>query len=620
MFRGLAVACLSASLVVAQTSDTNCPAYPAAKRVADAATIALQNSATRLIAARSGVKRAKSVTGGYNRSGFIDDAIFGALDQAGVTPAPLTSDAEFVRRIYLDMIGRIPTADQTLAFLNDTNPDKRNTLIDTLMASPAWIDNWTYFFADYFAVTQGYYNVISIPAQQRFYFFLRDFVNQDRSYKELASDLITASGDATQNGAVNFIVKGWQNGDPSQDTFDTLANLATVKFLGFHAECISCHNGRAHLEPINAYLTPKKRTDFWGLSAFFSRISFTFFPVDIYRQSTKAVLVDRPSGSYTSAIDPNNPGPRPLRYGGPYNPAFLLTGETPASGNWRQEFAKLLTNNPQFAKATANLIWAHFFSSGIVDPVDGWDLARQDPNNVPSGWTLQPTHPALMEALGKYFSDNNYSIRKLVRLIAQSTAYQLSGRYDSDWRPEYARLWARHEPQRMTAEQIYDSIITATGTQVPMYIEGFANPVYYANQLPDVTEPRDLYNATNQFVQTNGTIRNILSNFGRPNWNDIPRDSKSTVLRVLFMMNDNSINFRTFATHDAPGGTLVARLLSNNVSDTDSVRQLFLSTLSRYPTDDELSKALKYSVTPRENWLSDIQWVLLNKLDFLFNY
>ena len=614
-----ALLCLLVSTTSSYATDPVCPAYPAEQREADAQQISLERESASLFRfARGGVQPRAS--GHAIRRNFIDDAIFGSMDQAGVPPAAETSDAEFLRRVYLDLIGRIPTSDQAAGFLNDPNPDKRNALIDSLLATTAYVDNWTYHFADHFGVTSAYYNVIGIPARNQFYFFLRDFVARDRSYKDVASDIVSASGDATVNGAVNVIVKGWQNGDPMQDTYDTLANFSTLKFLGIKTECVSCHNGRGHLEPINVWLTARRRSEFWGLSAFFSRIVLNFYSIDAYRQANKAVVVDRPNGAYTTAVDPNNPGPRPPRTGGPSTPSFILTGETPSGGNWRKEYARMLTADRQFAKATVNQIWAHFFSSGIVDPVDGWDLARQDPNKLPNGWTLQPTHPQLLEDLADYFIANNYSVKKVVRLLAQSSAYQLSSRYEGAWQPAYARLWAKHQPRRMTAEEVYDSVATATRTEVPMYLQGFANPVYYANQLPDPTEPRDLYNAAGGFVQTNNTVRQILNNFGRPDWNTVTRSSKSTLLQVLFMMNDNSINFRTFATREAAGDTNVARLLQAGVADADAVKQMFLATLSRYPTDGELATAVGYKSTPRENWLSDLQWALLNKVDFLFNY
>ena len=188
------------------STDPTCPAYPAQQREADAQRMSLEQASAELMRPYARLSRTpRAMATNLRRASFLDDAIFNTLDAAGVAAAPLTTDAEFVRRIYLDIIGRIPTADQAAAFLNDQNPDKRNALIDQLINSPAYVDNWTYFFADYFAVTTSYYNIIGIPARNQFYFFLRDFVNRDRSYKDVASDIISASGDATVNGAVNEI-------------------------------------------------------------------------------------------------------------------------------------------------------------------------------------------------------------------------------------------------------------------------------------------------------------------------------------------------------------------------------------------------------------------------------
>src|SRR5215472_11111152 len=157
-------------------TDPLCPAYPQQQREADAQQISMERSAEavfRSIAARRQKQLKQGLANRVVHANFVDDAIFGAMDQAGVAPAQGTTDAEFVRRVYVDVIGRIPTADQTSSFLSDQNPQKRNALIDQLLASTAYVDNWTYQFADYFAVTSAYYNIISIPARNQFYFFLR---------------------------------------------------------------------------------------------------------------------------------------------------------------------------------------------------------------------------------------------------------------------------------------------------------------------------------------------------------------------------------------------------------------------------------------------------------------
>src|SRR5262249_32440261 len=148
-------------------------------------------------------------------------------------------------------------------------------------------------------------------------------------------------------------------------------------------------------------------------------------------------------------------------------------------------------------------------------------------------------------------------------------------------------------------------------TVTPMYVEGFDQPLLYAGQLPDTVEPR-----------TDGTISSFLNQFGRGDWFNAPRNSTSTVLQVLFLMNDNQINARTFASRDGSRSTRVEALLASNLSEDEMVRQLFLAALGRNPTDAEKSalQANRGSRTSREDWLTDLQWALLNKLDFIFNY
>jgi len=406
---------------------------------------------------------------------------------------------------------------------------------------------------------------------------------------------------------VNFTVRGIQQGDPIQDTYDTLTDRITTKFLGVQSQCISCHNGAHHLEPINLYLSLRKRDEFWRQSAFLARTSMNGLPADPYYNQAHYIVIDRSSGGYTTIVDPNNPGPRPTRAGGPYNAQYLLTGEAPTSNNWRSELARIVTSDKQFARAAVNYIWAHFFKYGIVDPPDGWDLARMDPKNPPpSPWVVQATHPELLEALADEFIQSNYSIRHIIRLIVESNAYQLSGRYPGQWKPIYELYFAKHFPRRLFAEEIYDAVITATGTEVPMQVEGFPRPLYYATQLPDVTEPRN-----------NFSISNFLTTFGRGDWWQVPRRQSSDVLQVLYQMNDNQINFRTFGSRNVT--TNVTRVMEAGLGDREAVNRIFLATLSREATDREYSILISKKTANYEQWLSDIQWALLNKIDFVFS-
>src|SRR5262249_44116282 len=148
-------------------------------------------------------------------------------------------------------------------------------------------------------------------------------------------------------------------------------------------------------------------------------------------------------------------------------PYYWLTGETPANGAWRNEFARILTSDRQFAKATVNYLWAYFFGTGIVDPVDGWDLARTDPSTpLPDGWTTQNTHPDVLDALADQFIQSHYSIKTIVKLIVNSNTYQLSARYPAGkWQDAFKMYFARYEARRMTAEQLVDSVATASGVE-----------------------------------------------------------------------------------------------------------------------------------------------------------
>jgi Protein of unknown function (DUF1553)/Protein of unknown function (DUF1549) len=588
------------------TTDPYCPAYPSSQRARFAAAEARLHEFHRYSASHAAVSKPEGVTLA-DAGNLIDQYIFGKMQADGVTPAPQSGDAEFLRRIYLDLTGRLPTVDQTFGFLNSTDANKRSALIEQLLASDAYVDRWTQFYGYLFQVTSGYYNFVSVQSRNLFYQYLREFVQNDRSWADVARDLIVAAGDSYQSGPPNYMVRGLQQNEPIQDTWDTLTDNTSVTFLGMKTICVSCHDGRGHLEQINLFLAPQQRVNFWQMSAFLSRMNIIEEPVDGYDRQNRSVIADRNAGGYTTWVDPNNPGPRPARYGGPYSPVFMLTGDTPQTGQYRSELARLVIANPQFARAAANYLWAAMFTVGIVDPPGQWDIARIDPNNPPPApWTVQPTHPELINALASEFVNSGYNIKHMIRLMANSQAYQLSSQYQGTWQPVYDQYFARHIARRLRAEEIYDAVAQATMTAIPMELEGYSAPLYYAGQLPDVTEPRN-----------DGTISSVLNSFGRGDWFNNPPSSSSTIVQALFMMNDSSINYRTFTGRS----TRVQYVLSQNMSDTDAINNLFLAALSRYPTSDEMSVLQKNrSIGTRDQWLTDIQWALLNKLDFLFNH
>lgn len=601
------VATVLLSLITLQGADPYCGAYTPALKLewlaSQARERAFQSYHAKSHVALKGTKTLDS-------NNFIDTFISSKMAADGVVPAAQSKDAEFLRRVMLDLTGRIPTPEALDSFLASDRPDKRNELIESLLGSEAYVDRWSLFYRDLFQVTSRYYQFIPPEGRNKFGDYLRDFVAKDRPYNLVAREIIASEGMGHEYGPVNYLVRAYQNGDPIQDTYDTLTDRTTVRFLGFKTECVSCHDGRRHLEEINLFLTRQRRTDFWKMSAFFSRLDLRFLLLDSYSRQFSLLAKDRNSGGYNSIVRADNPGPRPLRHGGPYEPKFILTGETAKSGDWRKELGRMATDNRQFARASVNYLWAAMFTQGIVDPPDNWDMDRIDPNNPPrSPFTLQPSHPELLEKLADEFIRSNYSIRSMLRLMAQSQAYQLSSRYEGEWRPEYERYFARRIVRRLGPEELFDAISSATQTETPMYNFPQDEPVYFATKLLDPSEPRE-----------NGSVRNFLLQFGRGDYWDSPSSRASTVLQSLYLMNDNTVNFRTFPNRDGGRPNRVTQILSSRMTDDEAIQILFKATLSRPATSEEMATVKTLRKGTRDSWLPDLQWALINKLDFLFNY
>jgi hypothetical protein len=286
------------------------------------------------------------------------------------------------------------------------------------------------------------------------------------------------------------------------------------------------------------------------------------------------------------------------------DPAFFLTGETPpATEPRRQAYARMLTASPQFARATVNYIWKEIFGAGIVEPADSFDLTRQDPATLAAGATLQPTHPQLITKLAESFIASNYDLRALIRTIVVSNAYQLSSRYTpGDWSEAWAPYYARHYPHRLMAEEVLDAIQKSTGVAANLGVSGGVF-VPRAMLLPDTTE--------------GGTYAAFLNNFERGNRDDEPRNSDSSIVQALSLLNDRIVTDRIESTNPA---SLVARLIQQSTDPGTITEGLYLNTLSRYPTANEKAAAVSYLNSGElAKKTEDLQFALINKLEFLFN-
>jgi len=592
---------LLAGFTLAQ--DNTCPAYPSSARASDRAAIVADFDYVSYI---SDPDRLGAVPPAKN---FIDTGIFKKMTGDGVDASPLSTDNEFVRRIYLDLTGRIPTYEQATTFLASADPNKRANLIEDLLASSAYVDQISHWFLDRFQVRAGQ-RLIGLPSAINFYDYIRDFVQTDRPFDGVVREMVTARGDSDAEPPIAFLAREQTN--PIQDNWDNTLNTVTTQFLGIRTDCVSCHSGRGHLEKINLDLTQHTRRDFWKMSAFFSRMRMRLVSDDNAGNRQRVIIAnDTTIGQYTSAVDPSNPGARPSRAGANEAPYYWLTGQVPQSEDWRGEFARILTADPQFAKAAVNYIWAYFFGSGIVDPVDGWDLARTDPNlPLPEGWPTQNTHPEVLSGLAEYFVQNNYSVKSVVRLILNSNAYQLSSRYpDGKWQDAYKRYFARYEARRMSAEQLVDSLSTATGITPQMAVQGLPYVLQYTNQVP-------YPGATND-----GGTENVLNNLGRGDYNSRLSNNQPSLLGVLDFMNNYTIEIRTRAYSDrfAPQSRLSV-WVADGLSEAEIVNRVFMATLTRLPTAAELDLALNRKTIDMRTWLSGLQWALIQKSDFVFKY
>jgi len=574
---------------VAAAISHDCPRYPSSEWSFNPV-ILQKNLQGRVQLTRIAGTLALDDGGSPTPQNFIDDYIFGKLRDQGVPSAPMASDAEFIRRVTIDLLGRTPAAGRIRSFLEDPRPDKREVLIDELLSSSAFVDRWASWFDDLFRNTSTY-PAITVAGRNALHEYLRQSIQRGKPYDDMVAELIQASGDSNQ-GPPNYLLRNYVFGDPEQDFFDDVTANITATFLGIPTLCISCHSGQHHLEPINVYLSHKTRTEFWEQSAFFSRIKVQPLSADSSNGSAKYDISDTPNGSYTSEMS-GYLGQRPPRTGGPYQPRYLFTGEAAQSENPRSELARVLTSDFQFARNIANRMWAHFMGVGIVDPPDGFDL---------ESYRTQASHPDLLDRLAQDTVDNGFDLRHLMRRITSSSAYQLSAAYPGAWQEEYSRLFARKLTRRLEAEEIHDSIIQATNSGEPYYIEGASEPVRWAMQLPDTNEPHE------------SPAQILMDLLGRGNRTYKARDSGSSILASLSLMNDPLVKSLTTFQGDAN----LARLQS--LSDDAVVEEIFLRTLSRFPTAEEKRVAVMHMTEESIAGIEDLQWALINRPEFILNH
>lgn len=488
---------------------------------------------------------------------LIDQAIDAKLNASQIKPSPETTDGEFLRRVYLDITGTVPTAEKAVAFLDDKSPNKRAKLIDDLLQDP----NYGRHMADIWANL-----MYLVDSDNRFirkgplHDWLFEKFNENMHWDAMAFDLITATGDLDKNGATGYVM--------TNRGVDKMTDSVGKLFLGVQIQCAQCHN-----HPFTHW----KQTEYWGLAQFFYKVNVSN-PRAAKDGGTISVSEE---GRVQRKI---NPLPESAKSVSPK----LLGGDTlklDPSQPYRPVLANWICSpsNPFFAKAFMNRLWSQFFGKGIVSPVDDMSVENE------------PTHPELLTALAKELGDSGFDIKQMIRGICNSKAYQRTSKPLGDNRDDRT-LYSHQSIKVLTGEQLYDSLTSVIGTLGPK-----DGPRKGPNPMPKggPQGPRDQFAA---FFLGSDNAR--------------PTDYEAGIPQALRLMNSPlmaSARLTNVATR--------AGEISRGSNPEKAIEKLYLASLSRRPTADETKKMTEFVAKHQDprNAYGDVLWVLLNSSEFALN-
>ena len=503
-------------------------------------------------------------------------------------PSQEATDGEWCRRVFLDLIGRIPSVEELDAFLQDRSERKRGKLVDRLLNDDEYTlefaRNWTTIWTNLLIGRTGGNANNSLISRRGMQKYLRDSFARNKPFDKFASELITATGKTEPgaegfNGAVNFLIDKVNAENATQATA-----VSSRLFLGLQVQCTQCHN-----HPFNDW----KQQKYWEMNAFFRQVRA--FRGGMRRMDDgPAELADQDYGGEGRGRNFQKPpiffemrnGEMRVAY-----PVFIDGTEIDPSGyvkavNRREEFARLTVASDYFPKALANRLWAHFLGYGFTTPVD--DLGPHNP----------PSNPELLGFLAEEFRDTGFDFRQLLTWIVLSKPYGLSskvGKFNQGDDPLLGEFpkFSRFYLRQMRAEELYESLQVAT--QAGQSRENYDQQEQLKNRW------------LQQFSQAFGTDEG-----------DETTSFNGTIPQVLMMFNGEMIRNATFSKDN-----MIKQLAASNMSFKQQVTYLFKSGLSRRPKRDEMQMASEFLNIYEGNSyraLQDVWWVILNSNEFIFNH
>lgn len=509
------------------------------------------------------------------RANFIDDLVLAQLQRLNLRPSPPADDATFVRRAFLDTIGRLPTPAEVEAFVRESAADKHARLAEALFARPEFVDYWTYKWSDVFLVSGA---KLRPDAVRAYYGWIRARVANNTPWDRLVRELVTTRGSSVDEGASNFYAV---HQDP-----ESMAENVSQAFLSLSINCARCHN-----HPLEKWTNDQ----YYQFANLFARVRAKGWGGDPRNGDGKRTLYVEPRGDL---IQPRTGKPQP--------PAPLDAPPIPATdpGDRREVLADWLTSpaNPYFTRAIANRVWANFLGVGLVESVD--DLRASNP----------ASNEALLAALAKFTAEQRYDLRALMRLILTSQTYRRSGDVLPENRDD-RRHYSRHFPRRLSAEVLSDALADVTGAP-----DSF-NEIVLSDGSTEKTTLQT--NAVRSLQLSDSAVKSyFLKTFGR-NQREITceceRSNQPSLVQVLHLSNGSTINDK-LAEKDGR----LAKLLATNPAPEQLVREAWLLCLGRPPTERERAEFVRaLTEAPsdqRREVAEDLFWSLLTSREFLFQH